>query len=83
MRYLWNGSSRWSYPMVPLGPARWLPLLGYRITPFGDQWVMENLVAGGDRAFQARFSKGDGRAGSTFGADLEARDALAWKGFLP
>lgn len=81
LRYLWNGTSHWRYPAVPLGKARWLPLLGYRLAPFGDQVTQENLVSVGERSFQVRFALGSGRIGDSRGLDIAARRLLLWNGF--
>lgn len=80
-RYLWNGSMRWRQPMIPLGPVRWLPSLGYRLSPFGGQYLAENLLTLGPRAATLRAAWGDGELGSSWGADAEARDLIRWRGW--
>jgi hypothetical protein len=85
LRYAWDGETHWRYPAVPLGPVRWLPAAGYRLTPFGGEYVLENLLAAeGDpgirRTLALRGAYGDGELGKTFSAGLEARDIPVWKG---
>jgi hypothetical protein len=80
-RYLWNGSMRWRQPMVPLGPVRWLPSLGYRLSPFGGQYLAENLLALGPRTATLRAAWGGGDLGSSWGADAEAQDLVRWRGW--
>lgn len=80
-KYLWDGTMRWRQPMVPLGPARWLPSLGYRLSPFGGQFLAENLLALGPRVAVLRAAWGDGELGASWGADLEARDLARWRGW--
>jgi hypothetical protein len=86
LRYAWNGETHWRYPSVPLGPVRWLPAAGYRLTPFGGEYVLENLLAAkGDpgirRTLALRGAYGDGELGRTIAAGLDARGIPIWKGF--
>ncbi len=80
-RYLWNGSMRWRQPMIPLGPVRWLPSLGYRLSPFGGQYLAENLLTLGPRAATLRAVWGGGGLGSSWGADAEAQNLVRWHGW--
>lgn len=81
LRYLGSGSTHWIPPSIGIGPVRWLPLLGYRLTPFGGQGLVENLLAWRGRTAALRAAWGDGELGTASGLDLEVRDAAAWKGF--
>lgn len=81
LRYVFFGGARWSPPALPLGPVRYLPSLGYRLSPFGGEALVENLAVWGRRSFNLRIAFGDGEAGASMGADLEGRRILAWRGF--
>ena len=81
LRYLFTGGTRWSYPAVPLGPVRYLPSLGYRLSPFGGQVLVENLAIWDKRSFNLRIAYGESGLGNSQGADLEGRNILAWNGF--
>jgi hypothetical protein len=85
LRYAWNGRTHWRYPAVPLGPVRWLPAAGYRLTPFGGEYVLENLLAAeGDpgirRTLALRGAYGRGELGRTWAAGLQASGIPVWKG---
>lgn len=81
MRYLVFGETRSEYQAIPLGPVRYLPSLGFRLSPFGGQVLVENLAVWDRRSFNLRLAFGDGELGESRGADLEARDVLAWNGY--
>lgn len=81
MRYLIFGETRTGYRAFSLGPVRYLPSLGFRLSPFGGQVLVENLAVWDRRSFNLRLAFGEGRLGDSRGADLEARDFLAWNGF--
>lgn len=83
LTHLWNGETRWKIRMIPLGNGmRWLPVPGYRLSPFGGQWSLENLVAGRRRTWVVRGASGGGPLGASLAADVEAGDLLAWRGLV-
>lgn len=81
LRYLGSGRTHWIQPAVGIGPVRWVPLLGYRLTPFGGQGIFESLLAWRGRTAALRAAWGSGEPGTAVGIDLEAREVAAWKGF--
>jgi hypothetical protein len=45
VRNLWSGEDSFQIPMIGLGGVRYLPAVGFELTPFGSQYRLDNLFA--------------------------------------
>src|SRR5258705_2786733 len=45
-RYLWNGAEDVAVPALSIAGVRYLPLMRYRLTPFGTEWALVNALGG-------------------------------------
>ena len=68
-RYVWNGATDVAVPAMTIAGVRYLPMMRYRLTPYGTQWALENEFAGLP-----------GPRGSSSGWDGPSDDALGnWR----
>jgi len=77
--YVWNGTNDVHVPAIPIGSVRYLPIVRYRLTPFGTEWELSNQL--GDRGSSIGIDVRVGRApGVTpWGLSAAARDVAAWR----
>ena len=45
-RYLWNGATDVAVPALTVAGVRYLPIMRYRLTPYGTEWALENEFGG-------------------------------------
>lgn len=63
-------------PMIKFGKFRYLPALGYNMTPFGTEYVFNNYVKLEKRLFNLEISVGDGFYEKFYNVTAKAFDVL-------
>jgi hypothetical protein len=77
VKYGIQGKKKWDHiPMIPLGSVRYLPALGYDLTPFGSRYHFFNYVAYYNYKFSADISYADNRYFDYYGLSITAFDIL-------
>jgi hypothetical protein len=79
--HLWSGQSVFEYPAIPVGPLRFIPCLGYGLTPWGPEYLFDNLLALDSRTLNWRVRIGDDTFRRSWGTDLDATDVISIEGF--
>lgn len=77
--YVVTGSAASSVPMIPVGHLRYIPALGFQLTPYGTEWTTRHLLAGGGRTFSLVIRIGDAGTHSSWGVGARAYDLMAWR----
>jgi hypothetical protein len=78
--HLWAGQSTFGFPSIPLGPIRYLPLLGYGLTPWGPEYQIENMAAWESKIFTWTIRIGEDTFREFWGMDLEAMNLISLLG---
>jgi hypothetical protein len=79
--YLWSGQSVFTFPAIPLGPVRYLPLIGYGLTPWGPEYQFDNMLSLYKRVITLRVRIGDDTFRKSWGMDLDALSVISWLGY--
>ncbi len=79
--HIWSGQSVFAYPAIPLGPVRYLPLLGYGLTLWGPEYQFDNMLALDQRVLTFRVRIGDDTFRSSWGTDLDVLNVVSLLGF--
>lgn len=78
-RYVATGSNDVRVPMLTIGGVRYLPLVRYRLTPFGTEWSLVNELGGRVRPTQIELRLGRAPGERPWGVGLRHRDLPAWR----
>jgi hypothetical protein len=79
MRHLWNGATDVRVPALTIAGVRYLPMVRYRLTPYGTEWALTNELAARGRAMQIEMRVGRAPEGKPWGLALRTRDVASWR----
>jgi hypothetical protein len=78
-RYLATGADDASIPTINVGGVRYLPLMRYRLTPFGTEWALVNEFGGRMRPTQVELRFGRAPNERPWGVAVRHREIPAWR----
>jgi hypothetical protein len=78
-RYVATGASDVVVPMFTIAGVRYLPLVRYRLTPFGTEWSLVNVLHGRVRPTQVELRIGRGIDARPWGVAIAHRGLPAWR----
>jgi hypothetical protein len=81
-RYLATGEDAGAIPTLSLGGVHYLPLMRYRLTPFGTEWALVNELAGSIRPTQVELRVGHAPNARPWGLSVRHREIPAWGEWL-
>lgn len=77
VRYVWNGAIYTSMPVLTVAGVTYLPMLRYRLTPYGPEWALINELGGRAGALQIEFRVP--RVASGWGLSIRKTGVFAWR----
>jgi len=77
-RYLWNGAEDVAVPALSIAGVRYLPLMRYRLTPFGTEWALVNALGGRVRPMEVEMRIGRSVQSRPWGIGVRQREAARW-----
>ena len=77
-RYLATGEDASPIPALTFGGVRYLPLMRYRLTPFGTEWALVNELGGSMRPTQVELRVGRAPSVRPWGLSVRHRELPAW-----
>ena len=78
-RYLWNGATDVAVPALSIGGVRLLPMVRYRLAPYGTEWSLVNELGGRIRPTQIELRVGRSPHARPWGVRVRQRDLAAWR----
>lgn len=73
-RYWWNGATDVRVPALSFAGVRYLPLMRYRLTPFGTEWALVNALGGRVRPMEVELRVGRSPHDTPWGISFRQRD---------
>src|SRR4029453_5536026 len=80
VRYWWNGATDIGVPTLSIGGVRYLPLLRYRLTPYGTEWSLVNALGGRVRPMEIELRIGRSPLETPWGIGVRQRSVARWGG---
>jgi hypothetical protein len=80
-RYWWNGATDVPVPTLSIGGVRYLPLVRYRLTPYGTEWSLVNALAGRMRPTEVELRIGRSPLETPWGIGVRQRSVARWRGW--
>jgi hypothetical protein len=80
-RYWWNGATDIRVPTLSIAGIRYLPLVRYRLTPYGTEWSLVNALAGRLRPTEVEVRIGRSPLETPWGIGVRQRSVAAWRGW--
>jgi hypothetical protein len=80
-RWVWEGAAAGPVPALSLGGVRYLPMLRYRLAPYGPEWSLDNEVSGRLRPTRVEVRAGRAAGARPWGLSVRQRQFTAWRGF--
>ena len=71
--YFVDGTQGFEYPMIPLGPYRYLPGFRISLAPYGPEYQLINYLQGCDQIIQATIRYGNNAHRQSYGLILDVR----------
>jgi hypothetical protein len=78
-RYIATGANDVIVPMLTIGGVRYLPLVRYRLTPFGTEWSLVNELGGRVRPMQVELRVGRSFDVRPWAVAVRQRELPAWR----
>jgi hypothetical protein len=78
LRYLWNGATEVGVPAISFAGVRYLPMLRYRLAPYGTEWALVNELGGRVRPTQIELRVGRAPLATPWGIRVRQRGLPAW-----
>jgi hypothetical protein len=78
-RYLATGAEDSAIPALSFGGVRYVPLMRYRLTPFGTEWAIVNELGGRMRPTQVEVRVGRAPNERPWGVGVRHREIPAWR----
>jgi hypothetical protein len=80
-RYWWNGATDVPVPTLSIAGVRYLPLVRYRLTPYGTEWSLVNALAGRMRPTEVEVRIGRSPLETPWGIGVRQRSVASWRGW--
>jgi hypothetical protein len=80
-RWVWNGADSSPVPALSLGGVRYLPLLRYRLTPYGREWSLDNEMSGRLRPTRLELRVGRAPGSRPWGLSVRQRQFMRWRDY--
>jgi hypothetical protein len=80
-RYWWNGATDVAVPTLSIAGVRYLPLVRYRLTPYGTEWSLVNALAGRIRPTEVEVRIGRSPLETPWGIGVRQRSVATWRGW--
>jgi hypothetical protein len=77
-RYFWSGNPHVGVPALSIAGVRYLPLLRYRLVPYGTEWSLVNELGGRLRPTQVELRIGRSPHATPWGVRVRQRDLTTW-----
>lgn len=81
VRYWWNGAADIGVPTLSFAGVRYLPLVRYRLTPYGTEWSLVNAFGGRVRPTQIELRVGRSPLETPWGIGVRQRNVATWGGW--
>lgn len=78
-RYLWNGATDVGVPVLSIAGVRYLPMLRYRLVPYGTEWSLVNELGGRIRPTQIELRIGRSPRATPWGIGMRQRELTRWR----
>jgi hypothetical protein len=78
-RYLWDGTTDVTVPALSIRGIRYLPLMRYRLTPYGTEWALTNEIAGRVQPTQIEVRIGRTHGATPWGIGVRDRAFATWR----
>jgi len=78
-RYLWTGGTSLAVPALSLGGVRYLPMLRYRLAPYGTEWSLVNQLDGRWPRTDVELRVGRAPRVTPWGLRARRRDVASWR----
>lgn len=73
-RYWWNGNTDIAVPTLSIAGVRYLPLVRYRLTPYGTEWSLVNALGGRVRPLEVELRVGRSPLETPWGIGVRQRN---------
>ena len=80
-RYVWNGATDVGVPALSIAGIRYLPILRYRLTPYGTEWSIMNELGGRLEPMQIEVRIGRSPQATPWGIGARRRRVASWLGW--
>jgi hypothetical protein len=81
-RYLWNGATDLPVPALEIGGVRYLPLLRYRLTPYGTEVSIVNELGGSISPTQVEARVGRSAAARALALGVRRDEVAQWREWI-
>lgn len=78
-RYWWSGATDVAVPALSIGGVRYLPLVRYRLAPYGTEWAVVNALGGRVRPTEVDLRVGRSPLATPWGIGVRQRGAAKWR----
>ena len=78
-RYVWSGMDGIGVPALSIRGVRYLPMLRYRLAPYGVEWSLTNEFGGRIRPTQIELRVGRTPHAEPWGIGLRQRELVTWR----
>jgi hypothetical protein len=78
-RYLWSGAADVRVPTLSIAGVRYLPLVRYRLTPYGTEWALVNQLGGPLRSAEVVLRVGRSPLTTPWGIGVRQRELARWR----
>lgn len=80
-RYWWNGATDVAVPTLSIAGVRYLPLVRYRLTPYGTEWSLVNALGGRVRPMEVEVRIGRSPLETPWGIGVRQRSVARLGGW--
>jgi len=80
-RYWWNGNTEIGVPTLSIAGVRYLPLVRYRLTPYGTEWSLVNALGGRVRSMEIELRVGRSPLETPWGIGVRQRSVAKLAGW--
>jgi hypothetical protein len=77
-RYLWSGDTDVPVPALSIAGVRYLPMLRYRLAPYGREWSLVNELGGRIRPTEVELRVGRSVAGTPWALRVHQNERFGW-----
>jgi hypothetical protein len=81
-RYLVTGGTDVPVPALSIAGVRYLPMLRYRLVPYGTEWSLVNELGGRIRPTQIELRIGRAPDATPWGVRVRQREVAAWRAWV-